>query len=86
MAILLRLSRRFSDRLKTGDIFLGYLVIYPAGRFLLDFLRLDASRLAGINANQTLSAIVAVVAAGVLIWRHHPSQPAKKNNKENVSS
>jgi phosphatidylglycerol:prolipoprotein diacylglycerol transferase len=86
MAILLRLSRRFSDRLKTGDIFLGYLVIYPAGRFLLDFLRLDASQVAGINANQTLSAIVAVVAAGVLIWRHHPSQPAKKNNKENVSS
>jgi phosphatidylglycerol:prolipoprotein diacylglycerol transferase len=86
MAILLRLSRRFSDRLKTGDIFLGYLVIYPAGRFLLDFLRLDASRLAGINANQTLSAIVAVVAAGVLIWRHLPSQLAKKNNKENVSS
>jgi len=86
MAILLWLSRHFSDRLKTGDIFLGYLVIYPLGRFLLDFLRLDASRVAGINANQTLSAIVAVVAAGVLIWRHRPSRPAKVTNKEDVPS
>jgi len=85
MAILLWLSRRFSDRLKTGDIFLGYLVIYPLGRFLLDFLRLDASRLAGINANQTLSAIVAVMAAGVLIWRHRPSR-STKSTKENVPS
>jgi phosphatidylglycerol:prolipoprotein diacylglycerol transferase len=82
MAILLWLSRRFPDRLKAGDIFLGYLVIYPVGRFLLDFIRLDASRVAGINANQTLAAVVAVVAAGVLIWRHRPSRsegPAKEN-------
>ena len=85
MAILLWVSRRFSDRLKTGDIFLGYLVIYPLGRFLLDFLRLDASRLAGINANQTLSAIVAVVATGILIWRHRPSRSAKET-KENALS
>jgi phosphatidylglycerol:prolipoprotein diacylglycerol transferase len=85
MAILLWLSRRFSDHLKSGNIFLGYLVIYPLGRFLLDFLRLDASRLAGINANQTLSAIVAVIAAGVLIWRHLPSR-SQKSTKENVPS
>jgi phosphatidylglycerol:prolipoprotein diacylglycerol transferase len=85
MANLLWLTRRFSDRLKKGDIFLSYLVIYPVGRFLLDFLRLDASRLAGINANQTLSAIVAVVAVGVLIWRHRPARSTKAT-KENVQS
>ena len=85
MAILLWVLHRFSERLKTGDIFLGYLVIYPLGRFLLDFLRLDASRLAGINANQTLSAIVAVVAIGILIWRHRPSRSVKPT-KENAPS
>ncbi len=85
MAVLLWLGRRFKDRLKTGDIFLGYLVIYPLGRFLLDFLRLDASRVAGINANQTLAAVVAVVAAGVLIWRHRPARTVKEAN-ENVPS
>jgi phosphatidylglycerol:prolipoprotein diacylglycerol transferase len=86
MVILLWVSHHFADRLKKGDIFLGYLVFYPIGRFLLDFLRLDASRLAGINANQTLSAIVAVVAAGVLIWRHRPSHLAKVTDKENMPS
>src|SRR5271157_4585461 len=86
MAVLLWLSRRYPDRLKTGDVFLGYLVIYPVGRFLLDFIRLDASRVAGINANQTLAAIVAVVAAGVLIWRHRPTRRAKMGNQENVPS
>ena len=86
MAVLLWLGRRWADRLRTGDIFLGYLVIYPVGRFLLDFLRLDASRVVGINANQTLAAIVAVVAAGLLIWRHRPSRPAEVTNKENVPS
>ena len=79
MVVLLWVSRRFSDRLRTGDIFLGYLVIYPVGHFLLDFLRLDASRLAGINANQTLSALVAVVAVGVLVWRHRPMRLIKSN-------
>jgi phosphatidylglycerol---prolipoprotein diacylglyceryl transferase len=85
MAILLWLGRRFADRLKAGDIFLGYLVIYPVGRFLLDFLRLDASRLVGINANQTLAAVVAVAAAGLLVWRHRPSRSVKPAN-ENVPS
>jgi len=67
------LSRRFADRLKPGDIFLTYLITYPVGRFFLDFVRLDASQIGGINANQTFVAIVALVAAGLLIWRHRKS-------------
>lgn len=70
MILLLWLSRRFGERLKPGDLFLTYLVAYPVGRFLLDFLRLDASMLGGINANQTFMAVVAIVAAGALVWRH----------------
>jgi phosphatidylglycerol---prolipoprotein diacylglyceryl transferase len=70
MILLLWLSRRFGERLKPGDLFLTYLVVYPIGRFLLDFLRLDASMLGGINANQTAMAIVAVLAAAALVWRH----------------
>jgi len=70
MGLLIWITRRFSDRLKTGDVFLVYLIVYPVGRFLLDFLRLDASQLAGINANQTFMAIVAVAATLTLLWRH----------------
>jgi phosphatidylglycerol:prolipoprotein diacylglycerol transferase len=70
MFLLLWLSRRYADRLKNGDIFLIYLIVYPVGRFLLDFLRLDASLVGGININQTVMAIVAVGAASALLWRH----------------
>jgi phosphatidylglycerol:prolipoprotein diacylglycerol transferase len=70
MFLLLWMSRRFADRLKKGDIFLIYLIVYPVGRFLLDFLRLDASQVGGININQTVMAVVAVLATSALLWRH----------------
>jgi phosphatidylglycerol:prolipoprotein diacylglycerol transferase len=70
MFLLLWISRRYADRLKKGDLFLIYLIVYPIGRFLLDFLRLDASQVAGININQTLMAVVAVLYAAALLWRH----------------
>ena len=68
--LLLWISRRFADSLKNGDIFLTYLVIYPLGRFLLDFLRLDASMVGGININQTIMAVVAIFAGLALYLRH----------------
>ena len=70
MFLLLWISRRYADRLKNGDIFLMYLIVYPIGRFLLDFLRLDASMVGGININQTIMAVVAVLATAALLWRH----------------
>jgi phosphatidylglycerol:prolipoprotein diacylglycerol transferase len=68
--LLLWISRRFAGSLKNGDIFLSYLVIYPLGRFLLDFLRLDASMVGGLNINQTVMAVVAVCAGAALYLRH----------------
>jgi phosphatidylglycerol:prolipoprotein diacylglycerol transferase len=67
---LLWVDRRFSNRLKPGDLFLVYLITYPVGRFMLEFLRLDASQLGGINANQTLMAIIALISTTVLFLRH----------------
>lgn len=72
MFLLLWVSRRFAGRVKSGDIFLLYLVVYPIGRFLLDFLRLDASMVGGININQTIMAVVAACAALALFFRHRP--------------
>ena len=77
LGLLIWLTRRYSDRLKTGDIFLTYLIVYPVGRFFLDFLRLDASQLGGLNANQTFMGIVAVLAGIGLLLRHRPTPPAK---------
>lgn len=69
MVVLLWIGRKFAGKLRDGDIFLSYLVIYPFGRFFLEFLRLDPSPVAGININQTIMAIIAVAAAAMLILR-----------------
>jgi phosphatidylglycerol---prolipoprotein diacylglyceryl transferase len=73
---LLWFGRKYGARLKPGDLFLSYMITYPVARFFLDFLRLDASQVAGLNANQTLMVIVALFAAAMLIWRHRPNQAA----------
>lgn len=70
MAFLLWLGRRFASRLRPGDVFLSYMIVYPIGRFLLEFLRLDAAQVGGINFNQTFMAVIAVVAAVLLFVRH----------------
>lgn len=67
---LLWVGRKFSARLKQGDLFLIYLITYPTIRILLDFIRLDAAEVAGINANQTVMAVVLLFAVGMLVYRH----------------
>jgi len=85
MAVLLWIGRKYADRLKPGDVFLVYLIIYPVGRFLLEFLRLDPSPVAGININQTLMAVTALSAAAALILRHRkkPAGAVEVNQLEN---
>ncbi len=75
MAFLLWIERRFAKQLKAGDLFLFYLIGYPVGRFFLEFLRLDASLMGGMNFNQTFMLVIALAAGILLYWRHR--QPAK---------
>ena len=84
MFFLLWLGRRYEDRLKEGDIFLTYLIVYPVGRFLLEFLRLDAPQVAGLNINQAVMAVVALTAGGVLIWRHRSPNATQQSEKETM--
>ena len=60
MGLLLWLGRRYEHWLKPGDLFLVYLIGYPLGRFWLEFLRLDISKVGGININQLLMVVVAL--------------------------
>lgn len=78
MFLLLWIGRRYADRLRDGDLFLVYLIVYPVGRFLLDFLRLDASLVGGININQSVMAVVAILAAAALYWRHRAEASPRK--------
>ena len=70
MVLLLWIARRFKESLKPGDVFLTYLIIYPVGRFFLEFLRLDASKVIGLNINQTFMLVVALVSGISLFVRH----------------
>lgn len=61
MLLLLWLSRRFSS-IKAGDLFITYIGFYSFIRFFLEFLRLDAALVGGINANQIFFAAAFVIA------------------------
>jgi phosphatidylglycerol:prolipoprotein diacylglycerol transferase len=76
MGLLLFLGWRYRDKLRQGDLLLAYCIVYPIGRFLLDFLRLDAAMIGDVNANQTFMAAVAVVAALALYLRHRNAAQA----------
>lgn len=82
LGILLWFSRRFAERLKDGDLFLLYLVIYPVGRFLLEFLRLDPSPLGTLNINQTIMALIAIAAAIFFYWRHRETETTVQSGQE----
>lgn len=70
MGLLLWLNRKYSHKLIEGDVFLSYLITYPVFRFFLEFLRLDNSFVGGVNANQTFMLVIALFAAGLIVWRH----------------
>ncbi len=74
MAILLWMSRRFEKWLKPGDLFYVYMIMYSIGRFSLEFLRLDASQVGGINFNQTFVIFVALGAGAFLFLNHRPQR------------
>ncbi len=63
---------RFRDRLRKGDIFLLYLVLYPAGRFVFEFLRVEIATVGGVNINQAIMGVTALAAAALLLYRHRP--------------
>ena len=82
--LLVLIGDKFKDKLYKGDLFLGYLIWYPITRFLLEFLRLDPSPVNGININQTVMLIVAIIAGLALFLRHtvFSKKLAEKEQKE----
>lgn len=81
MAILLWIARRFEKWLVAGDLFGIYMIMYAIGRFCLEFLRLDASQVGGINFNQTFMILVAL-GAGVFLFLNHRRRPAIANDPD----
>ncbi len=86
MGVLLWVSAKFADKLKKGDVFLLYVVMYPLVRFFLEFLRLDASSIAGLNANQTFMGILVVASIALLIIRHKTGIAKQEDQRESGES
>ncbi len=78
VGVLLYVARRFGDRLYDGDILLLYGILYPLGRFLVEFQRPDAWRIAGIPTAQILAVIAIIVCGSTLVYRHRLRQPVTK--------
>jgi phosphatidylglycerol:prolipoprotein diacylglycerol transferase len=70
--VLLWVARRFSEQLKAGDIFLIYVSLYSAGRFLVDSLRVDETFLIGasVRGDLLVSGALALGFALLLLLRH----------------
>jgi phosphatidylglycerol:prolipoprotein diacylglycerol transferase len=78
--VLLWVARRFSDRLKAGDIFVLYVSLYSVGRFLIETLRVDQAFLIAdaIRGNLLVSGVLAFVFALLLLLRHSRSSQGTK--------
>jgi phosphatidylglycerol---prolipoprotein diacylglyceryl transferase len=67
--VLLNLFLRNRNKMTPGNLFLIYLMQYSVIRFLLEFLRLEVSVVAGFNLSQVVTALVFIVAGGLLFTR-----------------
>jgi phosphatidylglycerol:prolipoprotein diacylglycerol transferase len=86
MALLIWLGRKYIGILKPGDIFLSYLVIYPIGRFLLEYLRVDYSPIGNFNINQLMMALIIVLSLAAILWRHREEFGNRSGNRVSSSS
>jgi phosphatidylglycerol:prolipoprotein diacylglycerol transferase len=68
--LLLFLHQQYEKKLLPGDLLYVYLIVYPVGRFLLEFIRVDPSLVGNVNVNQISMACIAVFAIWMLIFNH----------------
>jgi phosphatidylglycerol:prolipoprotein diacylglycerol transferase len=68
--ILYNIHARLPHKLRKGDVLLGYLVLYPLGRFFVEFFRPDAWTIGGLATAQWIAIAMAVSALLGLFLRH----------------
>ena len=76
MIFVLWIGRKYQDRLKSGSLFLIYMIFYGVGRVGLEFLRLDVSTYQGVNLNQIAMLVVVITACFLFYNRKRASSVA----------
>jgi phosphatidylglycerol:prolipoprotein diacylglycerol transferase len=74
--LLIWIARKYAHKLLDGDILSLYLVWYPVGRILTEFLRPDAWTLSGIATAQIVSVVLILVGVGLFYYRRQRSDLA----------
>jgi phosphatidylglycerol:prolipoprotein diacylglycerol transferase len=76
------IERRFKVKLRDGDIFLLYWVVYSIGRFFTEGLRTDSLYFMGdtnsLRTAQVLAIVSILVAGFLLFYRHRKSFPSSQ--------
>jgi len=75
--VLWRVYHRYRARLRSGDIFLLYILQYTFLRFLLEFLRVEVAHIGttGINSSQAITALAFVLALVAFLQRQRQASP-----------
>jgi phosphatidylglycerol:prolipoprotein diacylglycerol transferase len=74
--LLFWISRRFENSLKPGDLLLMYLIWYPTGRFIIEFIRTDSWFFPGTPFNVVhLLAAASIITCTIILIRRH-TRPA----------
>jgi phosphatidylglycerol---prolipoprotein diacylglyceryl transferase len=81
-AILVVVSHRWGDKLRTGDVALLYLILYPVCRVVIEFQRPDAWVSHGIAVAQIISVAVMALAALAVLLRHGVAARLRRNGAE----
>jgi phosphatidylglycerol---prolipoprotein diacylglyceryl transferase len=77
--VLLWVARHFSERLKSGDVFLLFVSLYSVGHFFVETLRLEQAPFliaSFIRGDLFVSGVLALGCAMILLLRH--SRPPRK--------
>lgn len=86
--VVLWVEKRFN--LRSGNLFLVYVIMYGIARFALEFIRTDdATIILGMRANQMLAALLVVVASMILLVRQrraNRSEPKEPQSLPDVDS
>jgi phosphatidylglycerol:prolipoprotein diacylglycerol transferase len=68
--ILYNVHARLPHRLRNGDVFLLYIVLYPLGRFIVEFFRPDAWTMGGLATAQWIAVACVVGGTALIVLRH----------------
>lgn len=83
--MLMIVSRKLKERLKTGDILLLYLIYYGVVRFILEGFKIEVWTIGGIPTARWIAGAFVVVGT-IVLWLRHRRKPVAGSMEQGNSS